>query len=147
MTERLTKKQRYLRDTACNRILRTITRKPMLGYQEERPDWDVSSIDQYLIKPESDSEKRNRSDLSSQHSRASDDTAVETPERSARAKDGDKAEKQKSEKSTSKKSAHDATGADKDTIVVDWYGDNDPENPQNWTNGYKAFQLFNICAL
>lgn len=32
------------------------------------------------------------------------------------------------------------------TIVVDWYSDTDPENPQNWTGLKKAVVLAQLCA-
>lgn len=31
--------------------------------------------------------------------------------------------------------------------LVDWYGNDDPENPRNWTFGKRAFVLFQICLL
>lgn len=34
-----------------------------------------------------------------------------------------------------------------DYIVVDWYGDDDPENPRNWSSGKRLFVLFEICLL
>jgi DHA1 family multidrug resistance protein-like MFS transporter len=30
-------------------------------------------------------------------------------------------------------------GLESDIIIVDWYSQDDPENPQNWTDGKKAF--------
>jgi MFS transporter, DHA1 family, multidrug resistance protein len=35
----------------------------------------------------------------------------------------------------------------KDLHVVTWYGDNDPENPMNWSKGKKFFVTFEICLL
>lgn len=32
-------------------------------------------------------------------------------------------------------------------ILVDWYGEDDPENPRNWSSGKRAFVLFEICLL
>jgi DHA1 family multidrug resistance protein-like MFS transporter len=34
-----------------------------------------------------------------------------------------------------------------DYILVDWYGDDDPENPRNWSSGKRLFVLFEICLL
>ncbi|KAL7936127.1 MFS general substrate transporter [Trichoderma chlorosporum] len=31
-------------------------------------------------------------------------------------------------------------------LVIGWYSDEDPENPQNWTGPKKAFVLFQLCA-
>lgn len=31
--------------------------------------------------------------------------------------------------------------------VVDWYGPNDPEKPQNWSTAKKTFVFFQICFL
>lgn len=39
------------------------------------------------------------------------------------------------------------SGKEKDVIfVVEWYSDEDPENPQNWTGLKKAIVLFQLCA-
>lgn len=35
----------------------------------------------------------------------------------------------------------------KDIHLVTWYGDNDPENPQNWSQAKKYFVTFQICLL
>ncbi|MCJ1243738.1 hypothetical protein MMC30_000935 [Trapelia coarctata] len=35
----------------------------------------------------------------------------------------------------------------KDTSVVHWYGDNDPENPMNWSRPKKFLVTFEICLL
>ncbi|KAG8164622.1 hypothetical protein KVR01_004897 [Diaporthe batatas] len=44
-----------------------------------------------------------------------------------------------------------ACGADqekgRDPNIVDWYGPDDPENPQNWSNAKKFFVTFEICFL
>lgn len=34
-----------------------------------------------------------------------------------------------------------------DALVVDWWGANDPENPQNWSTPKKFFVTFEICLL
>jgi DHA1 family multidrug resistance protein-like MFS transporter len=31
-------------------------------------------------------------------------------------------------------------------VLVDWYTTDDPENPQNWSQGKKAFTMFLLCA-
>ncbi|KIX01487.1 uncharacterized protein Z518_09213 [Rhinocladiella mackenziei CBS 650.93] len=33
----------------------------------------------------------------------------------------------------------------KDVYLVDWYGPDDPENPQNWSSGWKLLISFQIC--
>lgn len=35
----------------------------------------------------------------------------------------------------------------RDVHIVDWYGPNDPENPQNWSHYKKFFVTFEICLL
>lgn len=35
--------------------------------------------------------------------------------------------------------AFDSTKRDADILIVTWYSDNDPENPQNWSNGRKIY--------
>ncbi|KAH9003705.1 putative caffeine resistance protein 5 [Lactarius hatsudake] len=34
-----------------------------------------------------------------------------------------------------------------DTLLVDWYGPTDPDNPQNWSSGKKAWVMFQTCLL
>ena len=34
-----------------------------------------------------------------------------------------------------------------DLYLVDWYGPNDPENPQNWSHFKKVFVTFEICLI
>ncbi|KAF8259744.1 MFS transporter [Lactarius quietus] len=34
-----------------------------------------------------------------------------------------------------------------DALLVDWYGPTDPDNPQNWSNGRKAWVMFQTCLL
>lgn len=36
---------------------------------------------------------------------------------------------------------------DKDTIIVDWYGDDDPEKPTNWNRSRKVITTLCICFL
>jgi hypothetical protein len=35
----------------------------------------------------------------------------------------------------------------KDPDIVDWEGDNDQENPRNWSNGYKSWVTFQLGML
>ncbi|KAF9511080.1 hypothetical protein BS47DRAFT_1373151 [Hydnum rufescens UP504] len=34
-----------------------------------------------------------------------------------------------------------------DPYIVDWDGDDDPDNPHNWSSGKRSFVLFSICVL
>jgi DHA1 family multidrug resistance protein-like MFS transporter len=34
-----------------------------------------------------------------------------------------------------------------DTLLVDWYGPTDPDNPLNWSSGKKAWVMFQTCLL
>lgn len=34
-----------------------------------------------------------------------------------------------------------------DYVLVDWYGEDDPENPRNWSSRKRGFVLFQICLL
>ncbi|RMJ16022.1 hypothetical protein CDV36_004278 [Fusarium kuroshium] len=35
----------------------------------------------------------------------------------------------------------------RDIVLVDWYGKDDPENPQNWSSSRKLLVTFQICIL
>jgi hypothetical protein len=37
--------------------------------------------------------------------------------------------------------------SEKDEIVVKWDGDNDPENPQNWSTSYKSWLTLQLSLL
>ncbi|TRX94637.1 hypothetical protein FHL15_004409 [Xylaria flabelliformis] len=38
-------------------------------------------------------------------------------------------------------------GTDEDVFLVDWYGPDDPENPQNWPVMWKHAMMFQLCVL
>jgi DHA1 family multidrug resistance protein-like MFS transporter len=40
-----------------------------------------------------------------------------------------------------------ATEKDQDVVVVDWYGEDDPENPVNWSRTRKLIATLSICFL
>ena len=47
------------------------------------------------------------------------------------------------EKGGSKDGSKDAN----ESQLVEWYGADDPDNPQNWSTAKKSFVMFEICLL
>ena len=100
-----------LRDSTFGHAVRLITGYRTLRYHEDSPDFDFHK---YISKPE---------------------TAIERIQ---------SYEKQGGEEDV--ESVHPTNGrpaipltTPNSTIIVDWYGDDDPENPQNWSNFKKYF--------
>ncbi|KAL8277277.1 hypothetical protein RQP46_010346 [Phenoliferia psychrophenolica] len=109
------------RETAFGKLVHFLSKGTLLQYPEERADFIVP--EQYLPgwKP------------------SVDDAAT-----LVLASGGDDLEANK-EKTTAPPSA--APSLKSTPAFVDWYGDNDPDNPQNWSSGKKAFVTFIICTL
>jgi len=101
-----------LRDSTLGHAVRFITGHKMLRYLEDSPDFDIHRYLSQLEKTAS----RNVGD----HEKQSQEEEIE--------------------------SMHPTNGGPinpletpNSTIIVGWYGDDDPENPQNWSDFKKYF--------
>lgn len=102
----------------------------IFSYPEERPGFQVP--EKYRQRPQKEKPSRFQDEIRTaqdldrpqQDSRSSDETVVGDQEPEASGSGAASGEGQKD--------AEGKEGKKDDTIVVGWYGEDDPENPQNW---------------
>lgn len=102
----------------------------IFSYPEERPGFELPE----KYKQEKDKPSRfGREDAQEEgERRASDSAETVVGESQSRSDENDQDKnKNKTKKDGEKKDGDDKEGKD-DTITVDWYSEDDPENPQNW---------------
>lgn len=110
----------------------------LLQHPEQRPDFVIP--ERYLQSSNAFGKPRAQSDGGSTSDAP---TRIPSSERVAGEKDADlEAHPEGLEKAL--ETAENEIG---DHILVDWYGEDDPENPQNWSLGKRAFVIFEICFL
>jgi len=86
---------------------------------------------------------------------SSEETVVDADREESRGQEGDKASKQKGGKGNGggkdRATEQEGEGGEKekgnDPNLVDWYGEDDPENPYNWSTPYKSFVAFQMALL
>lgn len=141
------------RDTVAGQLLRLITGRRILQYPEERD----SSIWQKYLNPEksaniamygstepSSSEKKQELENEAHSS----NKTRPTPERnspSASSSSTTVDDENVIMNTLSKTAVDPEKGRDAD--IVDWYGPDDPDNPQNWSSLKKIWVTFEICLL
>lgn len=139
-----------IRDTAFGHTVRFLSRGKLLRYQEEE---DPSLYTRFI-------DEKKSANLA-QHG------DVNPPEDDASEKASEKDDLEKPERSTAngRSSSEGSGNADNDATInevsgvkvdpengkdihlVSWWGNNDPENPQNWSTFKKVFVTFEICLL
>lgn len=110
-----------IRDAPVGQMIRWAFKGKYLQYPEEK---DPSLWEQYVDKEKS----KNMAQYGS----------TDPPDESDKEDNG-------RQKSNSDKSANTEKG--KDVTVITWFDENDPENPQNWSQKKKHFVAFEICLL
>ncbi|EXJ92341.1 hypothetical protein A1O3_00891 [Capronia epimyces CBS 606.96] len=140
------------RDTVAGQLLRLITGKRILQYPEER---DASIWQKYV--------NLEKSTNMAMHGSTDPPAAEETGELATRAPSYDRAHRHSEQSPSSSSSSttfEDGNGL-VNTVseqkvdvengrvadIVDWYGPDDPENPQNWSITKKILVTFEICLL
>lgn len=106
------------RETAAGNFIHIISKGKLLRYPEEQPSFIVPDTLLHPNPPETPT-----------HPNHSDTSTLVDPE----------AQVVKSEENRAEKSL--------DHTIVGWYGDDDPDNPQNWSVGKKALVTSIICGL
>ncbi|KAI0044858.1 putative caffeine resistance protein 5 [Auriscalpium vulgare] len=114
---------------------------PSLWPQMLHPEKDPEARPQETLQADTRNPARFSSDDQRPPSRHSSHTRVSVNDRKAEATGTGDGEKTKDGVAVDV----DPERADSDTILVDWYGPDDPENPQNWTSGKKLWVLFLTC--
>jgi len=126
-----------IRDTVFGHIVRFASGGKLLQYQEER---DPSLWKQFVDKEKSDNaahhgtvEPHRTDTRPEEHDHSPDSERTEIPD------DGHTYNEVTMTKVDTEKG--------KDIHVVSWYGKDDPENPQNWSQFKKFFVTFELCLL
>jgi DHA1 family multidrug resistance protein-like MFS transporter len=115
-------------------VLYNISGRRIFSYPEEKDGFDLP--EKYRVqkdKPSRFGEEQEREEGGERERRESDETAVgqSTSRNEDQSKNGKAGEKEGKDGKDGEKDGKD--GKEKDeTIMVDWYSDDDPENPQNW---------------
>ena len=126
---------KYIRDTSFGQLVRTITRNQVLQYPEEQGDFQLPEAYVKLLQA-ADLRSKNGS------SSASEQNDVSGSEEHGASTDLNALEKEAPAEVDEASSPHDDPSKpkvlDDGTIIVDWYGPNDPANPQNWTTIQKV---------
>lgn len=139
-------------ESPVGQLLYKLTAKKKAWYPEEHEDWQVP--EKYLRTKGKDAdswknekkEKNNNNGRNGTISRASSDTVV--GEESNRSPDSEQAKKHKKQQSQGEEGGNNGEEQkEEDPNLVDWYGDNDPANPQNWSVWKKCFVTFELCLL
>ncbi len=121
------------RDTAAGFFIRYMTKNKFLKYPEELPGFKVPyTVDVDTARNSIEKiEKVSPTPLS-----ASSDS-------SSAATDVERAQQDAALQTVGSRVFTDTEEVDEGVILVDWYGPDDPENPQNWGSGRKFF----VCGL
>lgn len=140
------------RDSFVGQIIYYASRRRLLQYPEERPDFELpdkyktkekksrqSSVGGAKQKKQGEKGSRDASggdvERGQPDRRTSDDTVVA---RNESREGGEEREGQEGQE---------GQGSEDDAIIVDWYGPDDPENPKNWSIYKKSMTVALLMAL
>jgi len=128
------------RESAVGQIVRRITKNRVLQYEEEKPGYEVPE------KYRKDSEKpksRRRSGVANGERRVRRSESNESGRTAVDDEEGEQGEQNGQDGEDNE----DQDDEEKDKIIVDWYGDDDQENPQNWSLVKKCYLTFLIMLM
>jgi DHA1 family multidrug resistance protein-like MFS transporter len=129
---------KFIRDTSFGQFIRLVTRNQVLRFPEEQQDFQLP--DSYVRLLEA-AGPRSKDGSSSANSQINNDKGTPT----------DPTLPNEEASSTSDEKAQDddpfkPTVLEDGTIIVNWYGPDDPANPQNWTSVQKLVPVLIINA-
>jgi DHA1 family multidrug resistance protein-like MFS transporter len=139
----------FIRDTSFGRFARLITRNRVLRFPEEQDDFQLQDSYVKLLEAAELRSKDEPLSITSQSERNNDtysnrpsDFAL--PDDEGPAKVDEKT--QQDDMKTQQDDMFEPKMLEDGTIVVNWYGPDDPANPQNWTTGQKLVPTLIIDA-
>ena len=132
----------FIRDTSFGRFARLITRNRVLRFPEEQDDFQLQDSYVKLLEAAELRSKDEPLSITSQSER-NNDTYSNRPSESAQPHDDGPA---KVDEKTQQDDVFEPKVLEDGTIVVNWYGPDDPANPQNWTSGQKLVPTLIIDA-
>jgi DHA1 family multidrug resistance protein-like MFS transporter len=129
-------------------VLYNISGRRIFSYPEEKDGFDLP--EKYKVqkdKPSRFGEEQEREEGGGERERErreSDETAVgQSRSNEDQSKNAKAEEKDGKNGKDGEKDGKDGDGKKDDTIMVDWYSDDDPENPQNWYVPPPPIKTFN----
>jgi DHA1 family multidrug resistance protein-like MFS transporter len=132
----------FVRDTSFGRLVRLITCNRVLQFPEEQDDFQLQDSYVKLLEAAELRSKDEPLSILSQSER-NNGTYSMRPSDSALPDDGGSA---KVDERTQQNDVFEPKMLEDGTIVVNWYGSDDPANPQNWTTGQKLVPTLIIDA-
>lgn len=132
-----------LRDSIFGKCVRFVTRQRYFQYPEES---DSSIWKQYIDPEKSGNQALRTSSLPTQSGtdRGESDDERKNSTDPEKPRDGSDSE---SPAPAGGNQDNAAAENGRDLQMVDWYGPDDPDNPQNWSMGKKFFVTFTLCLL
>ena len=135
-----------IRDTAFGHAVRFLSRGKLLKYQEEE---DPSLWKRYIDEHKSGN-LAHHGDTKPQEDDTSEKEDLEKPERPSA---NGRSSSEESRNTGREAPVNEVSGVKvdqekgRDIHLISWWGQNDPENPQNWSIFKKVFVTFEICLL
>ncbi|PSN68748.1 MFS general substrate transporter [Corynespora cassiicola Philippines] len=129
---------KFIRDTSFGQFIRLVTRKRVLQFPEEQHNFQLQASYIRLLEAAEIRSKDESLSASSQSNKENGTPSDPTlPNQEVSAKSDEKAQ---NDDPFEPKVLGDGT------IIVNWYGPDDPENPQNWTIGQKLVPALIVNA-
>lgn len=134
------------RDTAFGHAVRFLSRRKLLQYQEEE---DPSLYTRFIDEKKSGN-LAHHGDTNPPEDNDSEKDDLEKPDRPT---ENGRSSSEGSRINSNDATVNEASGVKvdqekgKDIHLVSWWGDKDPENPQNWSTFKKVFVTSQICLL
>lgn len=142
------------RETACGQLIRLVTRNKYLQYPEEK---NPELWRKFVNKDKSSNMARYGQPDEPQPENEDDEKKDDDDDNDSSEKGGDSADPASAEDhrgvERQESRYNDASGVKvdpekgKDVTMIDWDGDDDPNNPLNWSQSKKFFVTFLICLL
>jgi MFS transporter, DHA1 family, multidrug resistance protein len=134
-----------LRETPAGQAIRLLSRNRLLRYPEERPDFEIPR--QYLDEL---NRAENPGNVTESDTLKDVISNADTPLSSSSLHEGDDVESLRQVHSLTVRRTKSIPIAPQKTsdgiILVDWYTNDDPANPKNWSSLKKSFVMFVLCV-
>ena len=129
---------KFIRDTSFGYLVRLVTRNRLLRFPEDQQDFQLQDSYAKLLKASELRSKDESESTSSQSNKNNDSPSDPTqPDEESAAKADEKAQDD---------DPFEPKVLDDGTIIVSWYGPDDPANPHNWSTGQKLIPTLIVDA-
>ena len=129
---------KFIRDTSFGYLVRLVTRNRLLQFPEDQQDFQLQDSYAKLLRA-SELRSKDESESTSSQSNKNNDTPSDPtwPDEESAAKADEKAQDD---------DPFEPKVLDDGTIIVNWYGPDDPANPHNWSTGQKLIPTLIVDA-